>query len=89
MKKHQPYDAYPRGKEIRTFIKGSWREKEYAKPGGQRFYEPIPFADRLERTPLDQQSVEHIGELLVAGEAKQAEAAPPHVVADQELAVAG
>lgn len=66
MKKRQPYVSYPKGKEIRTFISGSWQEKEYKKPGGQRFYESIPFADRLEHPPVDQQTIAHIGEMLIA-----------------------
>lgn len=75
----KPYNAYafPHGKEIKAFHRGSWQEAEHKR--GRQFYEPIPPAERLRRDPVDQQLPGQVGEILVAAVVEQT----------VELAVAG
>lgn len=63
MKKAQRHQAYPTGKEIVTFTRGSWQESEHAR--GRRFYDSIAYADRLVRA-ADSQPAVLAGELSIA-----------------------
>ncbi len=74
MPKEKTYRGYAVGREIVTFKRGSWQEAAHAKGKGMRFFEPVPPADRLERTPAEaEQITAHAGELLVLEVCAQAE----------------
>lgn len=87
MKKFNMHNGYARGSEIVTFKRGSWQEAAHAK--GMRFFEPIPSADRLERTPAEAEQVAaYAAELVVVDTCAQIEAEMAEQPPAKEMALA-